>query len=516
MTVALLASINLTSLAAYGSSTTLQAVDSVSGNTAIQANLYDTFTVNMTIKNVTGMFGHEFRFYWNSSVLNCTGSKSIPPPTYGGGFVAADYITVWNNNNTGRYWLSVVSMSTSFTGDYVVAQLNFTAIGAGESRLKWSDVQLGDSLAEPIACTPIEGIFQTIVSDIAIISVIPKSSQVIQGSSVEVDVEVLNKGNVPASSSVSAFSNNTSGLIGLIGTQSITNLAAGMSQNLTYEWDTGSLEFGIYTLYANATGLSGEFNITDNQMTGGSVEISGSAKHDVAVTRLDANATVLVEVARLTVEIKNQGWMNEGNFTLDVYSNNSLLYSVGIPLITTGSKQSYTFSWSTSDKTGHYGFVANMTLSIDINRTNDQKVLLLTVTKAPIAVFTASPTESSPYQEITFDASASTDPDGAASNMTYTWEFGDSTYLGLGKVVKHWYSAPGNYTVTLTLTNEKGLTYVAGRALTYSSKTQHEITVKKESPPIISGDMLTFAAIVVIIIEALGLAFVVLKRKPRA
>lgn len=54
-----------------------------------------------------------------------------------------------------------------------------------------------------------------------------------------------------------------------------------------------------------------------------------------------------------------------------------------------------------------------------------------------------------------FDASASSDPDGAT--LTYAWSFGDSQ-SGVGKNVSHTFTAAGTYVVVLTVTDELGAT----------------------------------------------------------
>ena len=56
-------------------------------------------------------------------------------------------------------------------------------------------------------------------------------------------------------------------------------------------------------------------------------------------------------------------------------------------------------------------------------------------------------------EPITFNASTSQDPDGEI--VAYCWEFGDGT-TGSGIVVTHTYSATGNYTVNLTVTDNGG------------------------------------------------------------
>ena len=73
---------------------------------------------------------------------------------------------------------------------------------------------------------------------------------------------------------------------------------------------------------------------------------------------------------------------------------------------------------------------------------------------APVAAFTVSPKEAFTGDAITFDGSASTDPDGKV--YIYSWDFGDKTE-GSGKTVTHKYKAAGKYTAKLTVTDELGL-----------------------------------------------------------
>src|SRR2546423_4401691 len=71
----------------------------------------------------------------------------------------------------------------------------------------------------------------------------------------------------------------------------------------------------------------------------------------------------------------------------------------------------------------------------------------------PVAVLAPTPARVNPDDPITFDASGSTDSDG--SIVSYSWAFGDgATADGVLRV--HAYTAPGTYTVALTVTDDRG------------------------------------------------------------
>ena len=75
----------------------------------------------------------------------------------------------------------------------------------------------------------------------------------------------------------------------------------------------------------------------------------------------------------------------------------------------------------------------------------------------PIAKFAYNPQNPTVNEEITFNASESYDPDG--NIVHYTWNFGDgNTTTVTTSLIEHAYSACANYTVTLTVTDNDGLT----------------------------------------------------------
>jgi len=84
----------------------------------------------------------------------------------------------------------------------------------------------------------------------------------------------------------------------------------------------------------------------------------------------------------------------------------------------------------------------------------------------PKASFTFSPKNPLVNEEITFNASASTDPDG--SIVSYEWDFGDGN-TGSGEIVTHAYASKGSYIVKLKVTDDNGATGTETKVIDVSS-----------------------------------------------
>jgi len=88
---------------------------------------------------------------------------------------------------------------------------------------------------------------------------------------------------------------------------------------------------------------------------------------------------------------------------------------------------------------------------------------------APIANFSYTPEYPYTGETVTFNASSSYDPDGTI--VSYFWDFGDDTN-GTGEIISHTYADDGIYTVTLTVTDNDGL----------SDTTSADVTVLNRPP----------------------------------
>ena len=83
----------------------------------------------------------------------------------------------------------------------------------------------------------------------------------------------------------------------------------------------------------------------------------------------------------------------------------------------------------------------------------------------PVARFTFSPQNPQVNELVTFDGRGSSDPDGTI--VRYSWDLnGDGRVDALGSVIQARYSRAGTYTVTLTVTDDRGATGSISQTIT--------------------------------------------------
>lgn len=119
------------------------------------------------------------------------------------------------------------------------------------------------------------------------------------------------------------------------------------------------------------------------------------------------------------------------------------------------------FNFKVSD---NYGGSASGTVSITVTEVND----------APVASASAPANNSS--LTVNFSSAGSFDPD-ASDNLTYSWSFGDGNSSSLANP-EHTYSAGGNYSVSLTITDNQGLSDF----VSLTTRVTDPVNLKPEAP----------------------------------
>lgn len=139
------------------------------------------------------------------------------------------------------------------------------------------------------------------------------------------------------------------------------------------------------------------------------------------------------------------------------------------------------YTWTVGTNT-YAGEVASHTFSItgehaidlrvqDDDGATDSTTEIVTVqeepeppNEGPVASFSISNESPTVGQSVSFDASSSSDPDGSVSE--YNWNIEDSTRTGVS--TSYTFDSPGDYAVTLTVTDNDGATSSESRTLTVS------------------------------------------------
>jgi PKD repeat protein len=147
----------------------------------------------------------------------------------------------------------------------------------------------------------------------------------------------------------------------------------------------------------------------------------------------------------------------------------------GTPVNFTGSatygSSPYTYSWDFGDDSTGTGATPThtyttagtytVTLTVTDNAVaTDDDTATVTISESPTPTYppvadAGGLYEGLTFEDITFDGSDSYDSDGSIVN--YTWDFGNETIL-YGQLVTHSYNISGLFNITLTVTDDDGLT----------------------------------------------------------
>ncbi len=269
------------------------------------AAIGDTFTINITVSNVSNLYSWSAGIDFNASVLECLSFEEGPFLEQGGDTVSVSG-TIDNENGTiyPPYGYSLTE-SGGVNGTGVLASVTFKVIGLGDSYINLTNVDLikmveGDP--EKIPFEAVNGHFEK-WHDIAITNVTFSYDTTVVyptwQNPPKINVTVKNEGVSSETFNVTAYYENATGTY-TIETQNVTNLAPGANTTLTFTWDVPPLPgypgnssaawpYPSYIIFANASVVPQEVDTSDNSYIYGTVKVQwpGDANGDGHVNGTD-------------------------------------------------------------------------------------------------------------------------------------------------------------------------------------------------------------------------------------
>ena len=144
-----------------------------------------------------------------------------------------------------------------------------------------------------------------------------------------------------------------------------------------------------------------------------------------------------------------------------------------------GSTDSGVARWHRFNNPGTYIVILTVTDDDGAIDTMTQAVQVGSSNQAPVAAFSATPTNPMVDAWAQFDATASADSDGSIAS--YSWNFGDGS-TDIGSMVWHRFSAVGTYVVTLTVTDDDGATDSTSHAIQAGPSNQSPVAAFTFAP----------------------------------
>ena len=246
----------------------------------------ENFTINVTIANVTNLYGWEFKLYYNNTMLNGTSiSEGELLKAHGDTYFEPINFTDAHNTTHGILWAtgSLLGNVSGVDGSGALANILFKCKQFGNSTLSFGYSALGNPEGIEIQHVTVDGSVETWPHNITIISVTPSILEPYVGQIVNIAVAVRNEGNYTETFNLTAFYNNHS-----IETKTVFDMQPLSQTTITFEWDTIGLSPNInYTIKAEASIIPGEINTTDNVFVDGEVRLRHVIVNVIELTPCD-------------------------------------------------------------------------------------------------------------------------------------------------------------------------------------------------------------------------------------
>ena len=310
----------------------------------------EVFTINITVTEVTNLYGWEVKLYYDSSILNGT---SISEGSFLKGTGETFFESTLNNSYDATHgcikvFNTLLGETPGANGTGILCTVTFKARDLGISALDLEDTILADINSNLIPHTIASGAVQVVreVHDVAIKSVSASSDVAVNGQIVEIYVTATNLGNRTETFHVTAYYayyNETA-----ISEQTVDELSPKADIGLTFFWDTASITpNATCVIKVEASQVPWETNIENNVFVHGAVTIVQGI-HDVAVidVRPSSDKVYEGEALNIYVTVANKGNYTE-TFNVTVYRDDIPISVHTVENLTYGRLSELIFLWNT-------------------------------------------------------------------------------------------------------------------------------------------------------------------------
>ncbi|MEM2293994.1 MAG: cohesin domain-containing protein [Nitrososphaerota archaeon] len=227
-----------------------------------------TFMVDINLYNIENMYGYEFNLTFNKNVLICL-SIVIHDVLNETNYITDSIIS----NTQGFVWIKVdyyppATPITSYKNITLVT-ITFRVKSMGVSLLDLHDTRLMDPEGRAISHEVGDGLFISLIRDVAVVDVKPEMNYAYQGWIIQINVTVTNKGNLTETFDVKVYYDAT-----IIGTLTVKDLMPNRNFTVTFYWDTKDVPpCRNYTISAEVTTVPYELKTDDNFLKNGWVKV---------------------------------------------------------------------------------------------------------------------------------------------------------------------------------------------------------------------------------------------------
>jgi len=239
-----------------------------------------TVRINVTINNVTNLYGYEFYLNYDTNILTCT---SLTINSVLGEVHFTPKMSV--DDETGTIYVKVsyyepAEPIATYT-PLALVTTTFIIDSLGSSTLDLNNTQLTDPSAQQIEHEAKDGFIMTLIRDLAVINVTLSENIVYQGWPVNITVTAKNEGYINETFKINVYYDDT-----LIENLTIANLAPDQETTKTVTWYTSTVEPYInHTIKAEIPTVPYEIDTTDNAFADGAlmVKLNGDINGDQIV-----------------------------------------------------------------------------------------------------------------------------------------------------------------------------------------------------------------------------------------